>query len=327
MKRSIIILALLANSLLIYSQKWAPTGAKWYYSFTPGMQYELAVIESIGDVTINDVLCQKLNSYVIYAEMEPNGTYHWDTLNCPYQYTFFNSNKVFIYNSTSNGFDVLYDFSATPGDIVTVKDTPFPGYCPEGCYPDCQLFQYVIDSINYNLFINGINLKRFYTSPTENSDYVFTDPDSMVGYAPIIERLGSLKYLFGVTRMQVMEGAINCLRCYEDSTIFYRIPGWPTTLPCDYLPPLYTQLPEDSGMLKKQIKVYPNPSATNLYIQYPDGFEILGYELINLSGLICQREDFLVPQNPVSIISLRQGYYFLKLKTSRGVFYFHFIKI
>ncbi|MCD4679753.1 MAG: hypothetical protein K8S00_05130 [Bacteroidales bacterium] len=251
---STIIILLLLN--ISFAQTWAPVGAKWYYSHNGGSFQELTVIESIGDTTINTKLCKILNTYQIYEVMDSTGLYHWDTLFCPLQYSYQESGIVYMFELSNNSFDIIYDFNAISGDTITVKETTFMGYCPE-TMPG-NLFEYVIDSITDTL-ISNIPLQKQFISPTQNSDWVFSDPLGMIGDVPIIERIGSIKFLFGVYHLQVMEGSIYCLRCYQDSLLSYRASFWTDTVPCGQLRPLHNSGIEDYND-PDQIEIYPNPA-------------------------------------------------------------------
>ena len=160
-----------------YSQ-WAPIGAKWYYDHYSGAQPYLTVIESIKDTTILNKQCKELKSYEIFVNQYlQNSTLYsyWDTLNCPSQYSYYDSSIVYLYDDTLNNFYVLYNFNAVTGDTITVRDSLFQGYCPDS--GPAHLFQYKIDSTG-NTIINGINLRKQYVSATQNADWFFSDPSA-----------------------------------------------------------------------------------------------------------------------------------------------------
>lgn len=267
------------NSL--YSQ-WAPIGAKWYYDHYPAAPPYLTVIESIKDTSILSKQCKVLKSYNIFINQDSIHSY-WDTLNCPLQYSYYDSSKVYLFDNIKNSFYLLYDFNAITDDTITVKDSLFQGYCPDS-YPS-NLFQYKIESIGDTL-INGITLKKQYTSATQNSDWFFSDPPpplgGLYGHEPIIERIGSLKYLFGV--LSAVEGSIRHLICYQDSSISYRPSDYPDTLACDYLYPLTTNI-NDHENLQSNIKVFPNPA--NDYITFQSSMSFYNNPInINIYNII-----------------------------------------
>jgi len=193
-------------------------------------------------------------NYTIYAKMHPNGSYTWDTAYCQPQYIYDDSNRVYLYDNLYNSFYLLYDFNAAAGDTITVRDSIFFGLC-DNTFP-FNLFQYKINSINDTL-ICGINLKVQNVTSTQNSEWYITNMYNLQGYYPIIlEKIGSFKFLFGVGSF--LEGDVSYIRCYEDSSMSYRAPNYPISLPCDYL---YT-LPTDIKKKEKKdaISVFPNPA-------------------------------------------------------------------
>lgn len=300
---TIIIFFFFINSL---AQVWAPVGAKWYYSHNGGSFQELTVIESIGDTTINTKLCKILNTYNIYEVMDSTGLYHWDTLFCPLQYSYQESGIVYLYDFSKNIFDMLYNFNAFSGDTITVKETTFMGYCPE-TMPG-NLFEYVIDSITDTL-ISNIPLQKQFISPTQNSDWIFSDPWQYTDF-PIFEWIGSSKFLFGIYYLQVMEGSINCLRCYQDSSLSYRASFWPDTVPCGQLRPLQNS-GINSFINKYPIDIYPNPANNELHISIKN--EAIINE-INIYNQIGQKVLFVKPEtNTVDVSTLRSGIYFIEL--------------
>jgi hypothetical protein len=309
-------------SILSFSQTWAPVGAKWYYSHKIGMGPELTVVESIGDTMIGGKQCRILKSYMIYSVMFPNGTYRYDTLICPMQYSYYEAGKVYLYDPILVDFLVLYNFNAAAGSIQTVIDAPFPGFCPETT--NSSLFQYQVNTVN-DTVINGITLTRQYISPTQDADWVYSDPNGMAGDYPIIERIGSLKYLFGVTLYQAMEGSICCLRCYQDSNIFYKATFWPDYRPCDYLTPIYTHMNEMDNF-KNNLKISPNPFRDYISVDNQSDNEIRAYELFNSMGL--KVNSGVVSESHISIGTdhLSPGFYFLKLKTEHLDFFSKIIK-
>lgn len=240
------IAILFCNSL--YSQ-WAPIGAKWIYENTPGYMPVLTIIESIRDTTILTKQCKVLKTSEIDNVEDSTGHYYYDTLYYPLQYLYNDSSIVYLYDNILNNFDTLYNFNAVKGDTITVRDSTLG-------HPE-NLFQYKVDSIG-DTIIHGINLRKQFISATQNSGWFFyfnSGPEAYKQY-PIIERIGSLVYLYGLNQV-VMEGGIGCLRCYSDSNIFYHSPTWTDTLDCAY--PIITNIKETEN-LQGNIKVFPNPA-------------------------------------------------------------------
>ncbi|MBM3404538.1 MAG: T9SS type A sorting domain-containing protein [Bacteroidetes bacterium] len=320
MKANLYVLFILLLSASGFGQPWAPVGAKWYYSYWPGLLPELAVVESTGDTLIHGQPCKILHSYMIYSVMLPNGSYTYDTLYCPPQYTYEDAGVVYLFDPDSGSFDVLYDFIAMPGSTITVKDETFEGFCPEAV--TSSLFEYRVTAVSDTL-ITGKTLRKQKVLPTPNADWVFSDPSGLVDDHPIIETLGSLKFLFGVPLSQSMVGSIRCLRCYQDTGIFYRSSIWPDSLTCDYLSQLPTYIiePEDNPFI-----VSPNPFRDYILIDRSNALSKIDIEIFSVEGrkiqtTTNQKLPLIIETNDFS-----RGFYLLKIRSTDRTSVFRLIK-
>jgi len=288
----------------IYCQ-WAPIGAKWYYSHTYGAPQYLTIIESVRDTLILNKQCKVLKSYNIYVQGLSPGIYQWDTLYCPLQYTYCDSSKVYLYDNLLNDFYALYNFNATAGDTITVKDTLFSGYCPDNF--SCSIFQYKVDSVS-DTILNGISLRKQYASATPNADWIFYNPPypGAFNHYPLIEKIGSLRYLFG-TGISGVEGSISHLRCYQDSSISYHSPDWPDSLACDYLYTLITDIKKTIDTQNK-ITIFPNPTSGQINIEtnFDNPFY---YYIYNIFGHLEMTGVSNAKLTLISISSLCNGIY------------------
>lgn len=307
MKKLLFLFLFSTFTFFANGQTWAPVGAKWYYNHFPGAQPFLTVIESVGDTTINSKQCKILKTYEIVKAMDSTFQYHWDTINCPIQYTFLESGIVYFYDLSKNDFNKLYNFNAAKGDTITVNDSIFAGYCPNAY--TSNLFQYVLDSI-YDTIIGGITLHKEIISKTANSDWLFSDPSGIIGNMPIIERIGSTKYLFGVTMNIVMEGPINCLRCYVDSELSYHAAFWNDTVPCGHLPDLNTGINENN---ENGIKVFPNPALNQVNIQIENSVN-QSYYIYNSIGQLVLTSKINNTLTTIDLGNLNAGIYYLIIR-------------
>jgi hypothetical protein len=311
MKKFLLIFGFIISGTMTFAQTdWAPVGAKWFYNNYSGGPEYLTIIESIGDTIINTRPCKILETYEITSEMDSTGANRWDTLYCPKQFTYMDSSIVYLYDFAKNNFDVLYNFNATMGDTISFTDTALAGFCPEAQL--CDKFQYVIDSVEFST-IGGLLLRKQWVTPTQHSDWVITTalPMGPTGNYPIIERIGSAKFLFGVFKMQAMEGSIRCLRCYQDSIMNFHYFST-DSLPCDYLPPLGVS---DNSNLFNNFNLYPNPANDKFNIETMQESEV---EILTIDGQIIQ--SFIVGEtsSAIDISGLSKGVYFIKAKTDKG---------
>ncbi len=301
------IVALCASNSIA---QWAPNGAKWYYDHYPQTQSYLTVIESVKDTLILSKNCKILKSYMIYIVNDSYYLQHWDTLYCPLQYSYYDNSKVYLYDDIIEDFYLLYDFNALKDDTITVKNTPFDGYCPEDNLS--MLFEYKIDSISDTL-IGGISLNMQYVSPTQNADWAISGFYQNYNF-PIIERIGSLKYMFGLS--SEMEGSISNLRCYQDETLLYKAKNWPEAMPCNYLIPLQTNISKNKYKPYKVV-VYPNPAKDYILFKF---LKQLCYKSVNISifnskGNLLFSEIKFSENNEfkMNCSNLVNGFYFYKI--------------
>ena len=322
MKKAFLLITISLLLQNILAQTWAPVGAKWYYNHYSGAPQYLTVIESIGDTLINTRQCRILKTYEIDAAMDSTGAYHWDTLYCPLQYSFQDSGKVYLYNSSKNNFNILYNFNAVSGDTITVRDSSFQGYCLE--QSNSNLFQYTVNS-SADTVINGITLRKQIVSKTQNADWIFINPSGGNTDFPIFERIGSTKFLFGVSDYLVMEGPIRCLRCYEDSVVFYKNPLVYDTLPCDYLPQLningIANIKTNTAII-----IYPNPVNNSITIENTAISKDAVISINNIEGQILKKQTMQQPKTTIDVSGFARGMYFLEIKTDKGIGVKKFVK-
>ncbi|MBL7889920.1 MAG: hypothetical protein JNL24_10220 [Bacteroidia bacterium] len=151
-----------------YAQTWCPAGATWHYGYATwdpwsGGDIGYLKYEYVGDTIINTINAKRINKYVKTNYMESF-------------YTYADSNKVYIYHN--NTFFTLYDFSAQPGDTLTVPgkmDSWYSSWCTD------SLGKIIVDSIGTTI-INGESLRYLYVSPTATSQWGYN--------AKIIEKIG-----------------------------------------------------------------------------------------------------------------------------------------
>jgi hypothetical protein len=278
-------------------QEWAPVGAKWIYDHTYGAQIYLTVIESVGDTVILDKTSRKLVTTEIFERQNPDGTFEWDSLVVSVDYIYNSMDTVFHYNQQDDSFYALYLMNVKAGDTVLVREGI--ENCPSDEY-SCLRFEYVVDSVSIFSY-TGNDLKAIYNSPAPSSRWMFNRFTDYYNN-PVVERLGSLTFFWGVNDDLVPEGMISGLRCYTDVTTYYKAGYWTKT--CDYLRPL--SQPYSTGRLTVEPVVYPNPF--NDYIRVT-GILPSEYELYDIQGKIRIRGR----GNEVDTSSLYPGIYFLRI--------------
>jgi hypothetical protein len=296
-----IILILIFVPILLKGQEWAPTGATWYYDHYDGMPAYLTIINSVGDTSIAEVNCKILLTSRISQKSNDGWTYFWDTIQISRDYLYYSNDTIYHYDKFLGSFYPLYLFNILKDDTILVRERDDQGCNQPNFY--CSEFEYTVDSIS-SLIIKDDTLKTIYNSATDNSDWVFNNSGNLEN-KPIIERIGSTTFLFGVYRNSVLEGDILCLRCYKDNLLSYKADYW--TRECDYLQPLSGISPvlDKTGT---SINILPNPFSAYFII---NSAKLVNYVIYDSFGrIVLKGKDKVVDTE-----FLNCGVYLLKLVT------------
>lgn len=258
MKSILIAFVFFFFQFVANAQVWCPSGAVWHYgrnSFSAAEYYKL---EYDSDTLINSITCKKIKK-TVYSYYHSGANF--DTVNLANEYTYSDSNKVYIYRF--NNFYTLYDFSANVGDVWEVAGIN------QYSWALCDSVGFVkVDSVG-TMLINGYNLRYVCVSPTINSKWGWS--------GRIVEKIGPIinypigletySYLFpnkldycGMYLDQSPEGGF--LRCYYDSTFGFYSTG--IVSDCEYLA---TDIKENDAEVGLFL-IAPNPFYNNCTISY-----------------------------------------------------------
>lgn len=189
----------------------------------------------------------------------------------------YNSSIIPSYNTEL----LLYDFNVNIGDTVL--------------YPHIDSTSILINSIDSVQINNQFRKKYNYTKLSQNSCGGFGNNSSYVeGIGNINLGLLSLWISFFESHEQ--------LSCFEDDEIFYsNVPNCETV-----------------GIKKEKIasnlKVYPNPTSENLYLEFSDFNlnEKLTYSFFDISGKAVYSST-IEQSKPIDVSNLKKGLYLLKI--------------
>jgi hypothetical protein len=209
-----------------------------------------------------------------------------------------------VYFLYVDGFHLLYNFNAAPGDTISVINEEFSGFIPfqDNLYPK---FIYAIDSI-YTTEISGITLKTQLPSTSLNSE------DWGFGYDPIIEKIGSTNLFFGLSNA-LPTSFWWYFRCYEDAEIFYKNEYY--DFDCDYLTSL------ENLNLNPSINVYPNPFSNKFYVKSSQFHLLTKISVSDLLGRIILMED-LEYDNVIefNLSNQADGLYTITINTTDNIY-------
>ncbi len=301
---SVFLLA--GGSTGVFAQvKWAPKGAKWYYTRpyynqnNPGNDTngDCVVFESLGDTTIN-------GRHAIALEVR-----FCAGKNISKEIISSSGDTLFYLNNGK--FYPLYNFAAKAGDTVTVHTGWF--YPVKAClfYSDSvNGFRYKITAVD-SVEISGRWLKR-QTVDRISQDWGFFGGTSRKNY--IIEKLGSLTYFFGRYSTFIPEESVTLLRCYSDSAMTYHNPAWGSV--CDLA---------GTGQIKKvRNLVVIGSNVLSVRLKGPQ-YNARMY-LYDINGQLLFQHALHKGENTISLYPLQTGIYFLKVVTPEGLKVYKFFR-
>ncbi|MFH2143677.1 MAG: T9SS type A sorting domain-containing protein [Bacteroidota bacterium] len=276
MKKNILLL-LIVSPIICLSQYWGEHNAVWYYNqmdYGPPFDHDYYRFYAIGDtVVLGDTVKIIKQEYI-------------STIDSGYTHHIMKSenNRVFLFDSVTNSFQLIYDFNASQGDTISV-------FCPTANQD--TTIKIIVDSLTY-LNLNGYNLIIQYVSQPVFQEFYIT--------GMIIENIGWTGYMFPI-HSWVDPPNGGSLRCYEDSLIgLLKCCSYD----CDYINSV-DYLTQDFD-----IKVFPNPTSGLINIETEN---IISIEIIDIDGIIVYDGK----ETEIDIANLNNGVYLLKIATNEGV--------
>jgi hypothetical protein len=232
--KQFFLFALLFGCIHMYAQNWAPTGAKWHYTYV-GFSTGYVEIANVGDTIINGQACQQLQKTFngLGFGVTPE-SFVFDT-----SYTYENNGVVYVLDQ--NQWKILYNFNAAVGDYWPMA--PYPDF--GGCTANCQLKV----SATGTKVINSETLNYLVL------DFCNPDFTSQGFQDTIIEKIGftgSYMFPYDMCAMAFDGNEGGPFRCYTDSVLGTYKPFY--TNACDYIAGL-DELNHDT-----YFELSPNPS-------------------------------------------------------------------
>lgn len=292
MRTALLCLLFLAASFPAGAQVWAPAGAAWHYDWVEMATDGYAKIQYVTDSVVGGRLCKIL-------KVEKH-TYNWLTHTYSdgvlgYEYTFLENDVVYYYRY--GRFFTLYDFSSAPGNSWEVAGWEQNNPCD-------STGSIVIDSTGMTT-LNSVSLKYLRVSPGQNSEWEFMDK--------ILERIGSLGYMFPGPNCMVDIPGPGQLRCYYDDAFgLYQRPGFPPA--CDYI----TGTGNNHGSAG-DVRIYPVPASSAVTVEFarhPGG--VLRVAISDISGQKIKKIDTKKTKFDIDIDDLGEGIYLITITDQDG---------
>jgi hypothetical protein len=283
MKKLILLLALITISQsIIYSQVWAPVGAKWTYSDV-SMGWEPfhnlpTTIECTGDTIIDGKSC-RIFTGGCECSFSPG-----------IEFLYYEDDKVYYYVDSVVGFTMLYDFSAMPGETWTCIIREFWSY-------DTTIFEVV----GIGNEIIGDDTIPFQS--VKNSD----DNGNWQWGGKVYKYIGDYSCFY--PQYANADPWTGPIRCYEDSTTFIKFQD----IPCDTS---IFHMGVKEHVLDNSIKIFPNPATSFITINVKEGIpieEAIIYNHLGQNVLVAKPRN-----NTVDVSGLTPGIYYLEVITSES---------
>ena len=296
------------SSGLFAQVKWAPKGAKWYYTrpYYDAQQAtdnygDCVVFESLGDTLVNHQHAIALNVRFCSGK------------NISTEIIKQSGDTIFYLNHGI--FYPLYNFSAKVGDTITVHSGWFEPI--KAClfyYDSVNGFRYKITAID-SVKISNKWLKRQTVTFTPGGWGFYNGGNTQNVY--LVEKLGSLTYFFGRYSLFIPEENITLLRCYTDSLIDYHNPKW--TSSCDLV-----GIGEIKGANK--LAMFQKQGDNILFIQLNKPVNGAKMYLYDINGRMINHYPLKNGKNYLSLHNLKTGIYFFKIVTATNTQTYKFIK-
>jgi len=284
MKKLILLAAIVSISHnVVFSQVWAPIGAKWTYSdISMGWEpfYNLPnTIECTGDTIIGGKLCRILIG----------------VCQCSFsqgiEFLYYEDDKVYYHVDTVTGFTLLYDFSAMPGESWTSIIRNYLNY-------DTTVFE--VTGIGNEII--GIDTIPFQL--VKNSD----DYGNWQWGGKVYKYFGDNSCFF--PQFATADPWTGPIRCYEDSTTIVKFQD----IPCDTS---IFHIGVNENVFDNSIKIFPNPATSFITLTSPGDLPIEEAVIFNHLG---QKVLTAKPvNNSVDVSGLKQGMYILEVVTKNRI--------
>lgn len=278
--KTIIFTLILFVSTSCLAQNWGENNAVWHYNQTdmgPPFNDVFIKFSTIGDTIILGELTKII--------LEERITFNDTIANKIFMKS--DSNWVYLFDSLSNSFKLIYDFSAILGDTIEV-------FCPERLGDSTLTI--VVDSVS-TININGTILGVQYVRPLYLGEYY-----NMSGI--IIENIGWTGFMFPLSTLADPPYGGE-LRCFQNDSIgLYK----PSSFDCDYL-----ETGIESINNTNNLSIYPNPANGVLNISIAKELDLTHSKisLVDISGRIILSQPINSAETTVNINHFPNGIYFV----------------
>ena len=281
MKTAIFTLILFVSTSCL-AQNWGENNAVWHYeqiNIQPPFNEDFIKFSTIGDT----IILGEPTKIILEERITLNDTIANEI------FMKSDSNRVYLFDSLSNSFKLIYDFSAILGDTIEV-------FCPERLGDSTLTI--VVDSVS-TININGTILGVQYVRPLYFGEYY-----DMSGI--IIENIGWTGFMFPLSTLADPPYGGE-LRCFQNDLIgLYK----PSAVDCDYLETGIESLNNNNNF-----SIYPNPANDVLNISIAKELDLTNAKisLVDISGRQVLSQQIKSTESSINIDFLPNGIYFYQI--------------
>ena len=282
MKKILLLILIISTSNFIFSQNWAPVGAKWHYKerFANYGDVDFIRFESVKDTLFMGKNCRKiLKRHQVGCLQRPN-----------VEYMYSEDNKVYFYDEYFSEFQLLYDFNADINDVWKIKIPDIDS--------DVDTLVITVNDID-NVTLNGYSLKRQFVTIDFLNEQILSSYNSI-----ILENIGDLSYMFNFMNEFMFicdDNFSDGINCYEDNLL--GLNHFNNNTDCEFQSVGLSELQNDDNL-----GIYPNP--VNNTIKLINSDQYIYYKIYDLSGKLLKEGN--ISKN-INIEDMNKGIYILEV--------------
>ena len=307
--------------------EWAPINAVWMYKTANMNKNDKDVyarywyVRSDKDTVINEINCRKLDvTWHYYPDFEP--------VSEPPRFTYQNGGKIYFFNEEINDFVLSFDYNLSENDTVEWQ-MPIFNDCINSFYLD-SIFEWQagvlsgegMPFIPFSIFMHSNKpISTYKYGYVSNNCYagaigLYETFLAQHGYGRIFQYMGVYTDIF---ELSILEELQNSCMCYYDGEVKINPASFDfinnDTLihyqdSCTkYYELLYNEI--QGNIIKPNISIYPNPFTKNVQIS-SQNINIKNMEILDLSGNIVLKKNWLGKENDIDLGILNSGIYFIR---------------
>lgn len=270
----------------VFGQRFKTENVQWnyieIYSYQNSVSYAVGTAAPDGDTVLLGKTFTKINAPHSISDFE---AYRVDSMGRVYAYVARDTTEIMI-----------YDFNLQPGDTFYLNSVYW--YSPG---PGARI---VVDSVD-TISVQRVPRRRLFLRSGNHNRFKW------------IEGIGGDGYPFDPFLNSGGADHGQALLCYfENGLDIYHGEGYPRVNNCDTAPP---PISIEEAITPPEVRVWPNPANDKIKIALSGGQSLGWVEIYSSSGILERRVSVDADEFLVDISQLKQGLYFLSIRSEKGV--------